>query len=142
MRKTWVPSLDREDALEEGVATHSSSLAWRIPMVRGAWWVMVHGVARVRHSRAIKHSIDKRHIERFLIDGQVIRRGGVWVSEASVSEGLTGGFVVAGSLSVAHGLSRPMACGIFLDQGSNLSPLHWHVDSESVGHQGSLLNSL
>ena len=27
-----------EDPLEEGMATHSSILAWRIPMGRGAWW--------------------------------------------------------------------------------------------------------
>ena len=27
----WVPSLGREDPLEEGTATHSSVLAWRIP---------------------------------------------------------------------------------------------------------------
>ena len=30
-------SADWEDALEEGMATHSSILAWRIPMDRGAW---------------------------------------------------------------------------------------------------------
>ena len=30
---------------EEGMATHSSMLAWRIPMDRGAWWATVHGVA-------------------------------------------------------------------------------------------------
>ena len=29
--ETWVPSLDQEDPLEEGIATHSSILAWRIP---------------------------------------------------------------------------------------------------------------
>ena len=34
-----------EDPLDEGVATHSSILAWRIPMDRGAWWATVHGVA-------------------------------------------------------------------------------------------------
>ena len=34
-----------EDPLEEGMATHSSILAWRIPMNRGAWWATVHGVA-------------------------------------------------------------------------------------------------
>ena len=28
------------------MATHSSILAWRIPMDRGAWWVTVHGVAQ------------------------------------------------------------------------------------------------
>ena len=31
MRETWVPSLGWEDPLEEGMATHSSVLAWRIP---------------------------------------------------------------------------------------------------------------
>ena len=31
MQETWVQSLDREDPLEEGMATHSSILAWRIP---------------------------------------------------------------------------------------------------------------
>ena len=37
-------SLGREDPLEEGVATHSSILAWRISMDRGVWWATVHGV--------------------------------------------------------------------------------------------------
>ena len=31
VQETWVRSLDREDPLEEGMATHSSILAWRIP---------------------------------------------------------------------------------------------------------------
>ena len=31
MQETWVRSLDQEDPLEKGMATHSSSLAWRIP---------------------------------------------------------------------------------------------------------------
>ena len=31
----WIPG--REDPLEEGMATHSSILPWRIPMDRGAW---------------------------------------------------------------------------------------------------------
>ena len=41
-----VQSLGREDALEEGMATHSSILAWRIPMDRGAWPATVHGVTK------------------------------------------------------------------------------------------------
>ena len=45
MRETWVRSLAWEDPLEEGMATQSSILAWRIPMVKGAWWATVHGVA-------------------------------------------------------------------------------------------------
>ena len=31
MYETWVRSLNREDPLEEGIATHSGILAWRIP---------------------------------------------------------------------------------------------------------------
>ena len=31
MQEMWVPSLGGEDSLEEGMATHSSILAWRIP---------------------------------------------------------------------------------------------------------------
>ena len=31
MQETWVQSLDQEDPLEKGKATHSSILAWRIP---------------------------------------------------------------------------------------------------------------
>ena len=37
MQETWVRSLSWEDPLEEGMATHSSILAWRIPMGRGDW---------------------------------------------------------------------------------------------------------
>ena len=37
MPETWVRSLDWEDPLEEGVVTHSSILAWRIPRDKGAW---------------------------------------------------------------------------------------------------------
>ena len=33
MRETWVVSLGWEDTLEEGMATHSSILAWRIPWI-------------------------------------------------------------------------------------------------------------
>ena len=46
--ETWVQSPCWEDSLEEGMETHSSILAWRIPMDRGAWWAMVHGVVKSR----------------------------------------------------------------------------------------------
>ena len=46
MRETWVQSLGWEAPLEEGMATHSSILAWRIPMDKGAWQAAVHGVAK------------------------------------------------------------------------------------------------
>ena len=46
MLETWVLSLGWEEPLEEGIATHSSILAWRIPMDRGAWQATVHGTAK------------------------------------------------------------------------------------------------
>ena len=45
MRETWIRPLGWEDALEESMTTHSSILAWRISMDRGAWWATVHSVA-------------------------------------------------------------------------------------------------
>ena len=46
MWETGVRSLGWEDSLEEGLATHSSILTWRIPMGRGAWRATVHVVAK------------------------------------------------------------------------------------------------
>ena len=46
MWETWVQYLGWEDSLEEDKATHSSILAWRIPMDKGAWRVTVHGVTK------------------------------------------------------------------------------------------------
>ena len=47
--ETWIRSLGWEDPLEEGMATHSSILAWRILRDRGAWWATVHGVSKSQH---------------------------------------------------------------------------------------------
>ena len=44
---------------------------------------------------------------------------------------------LVGSVVVAPGLSSSMACGIFLDQGSNPCLLHWQVYSLPLSHQGS-----
>ena len=44
----WVRSLGGEDPLEEGTATQSSILAWRIFMDRGAWQATVHRVTKNR----------------------------------------------------------------------------------------------
>ena len=41
MQETLVQFLGQEDALQKGLATHSSILVWRIPMDRGAWWALV-----------------------------------------------------------------------------------------------------
>ena len=46
MGETQVQFLGQEDPLEKGMASHSSILALRIPMDRGAWRVTVHGIAQ------------------------------------------------------------------------------------------------
>ena len=46
MQEAWVLSLSWKDPLEEGMATLSSILAWRIPMDRGTWWATVHEVTK------------------------------------------------------------------------------------------------
>ena len=46
MQETCVQSLGWEDPLEEGMATHSSVLGWRIAKDRRAWWTTVHGVTK------------------------------------------------------------------------------------------------
>ena len=48
MLETWISSLDWENPLEEGMATHSSTYAWRIPMDREAWQAAVHGITKSR----------------------------------------------------------------------------------------------
>ena len=46
-----------EDPLEEGMETHSSILAWRIPMDRGAWRAIVHEVTKSQ-TRLSSHRVD------------------------------------------------------------------------------------
>ena len=41
--------------MEEGMATHSSILAWRKPMDRGARWATVHGVAELDRPEVAEH---------------------------------------------------------------------------------------
>ena len=49
MRETWVGSLGQEDSLEEGLATHSSILAWRIPWTEEPGGLQFMELQRVRH---------------------------------------------------------------------------------------------
>ena len=45
MQEAWVQPLGWEDPVEEGMATHSNILVWRMPTDRGAWRATVHGIA-------------------------------------------------------------------------------------------------
>ena len=78
MQETGVRSLGLEDPLEEGMATHSSILAWKIPMDRGAWWATVYEVresdtterlsVRARtHTHTHTHIIQHKYNQYFII---------------------------------------------------------------------------
>ena len=49
MRETQVRSLGQEDPLEKEMATHSSTLAWKIPWTEEIGWLLSMGLQRVRH---------------------------------------------------------------------------------------------
>ena len=51
-QETWVPSLNREDPLDKGKATHSSILARRIPWTEELGGLQSMGSQRVRHDGA------------------------------------------------------------------------------------------
>ena len=51
MWETWVQSLGWEDPLEEGMATHSSILAWKIPWIEELGGLHPMGSQRVRRDR-------------------------------------------------------------------------------------------
>ena len=49
VQETWVPSLGGEDPLEEGLAAHSSILAWRTPWTEEPGGAQSTGLPRVGH---------------------------------------------------------------------------------------------
>ena len=61
VQETWVQSLDWEYPLEEGMATHSSILAWRIPRTEEPSGLQSMGSRRVRHDWAHTPSGDPEY---------------------------------------------------------------------------------
>ena len=62
MWETWVRSLGREDPLEEGMATHSSILGWRIPRTEEPGGIQFMG------SQSQTQLSDLAHSRCFIID--------------------------------------------------------------------------
>ena len=50
MQESWVQSLDREEALEKEMATHSSILVWKIPWTEEPGGLQSMGSQRVGHN--------------------------------------------------------------------------------------------
>ena len=65
----WVQSLSREDPLEEGVATHSSILAWRIPQTEEpggpqSTWLQSMRITEATENACTLDKIEKNHIHK------------------------------------------------------------------------------
>ena len=52
--ETWVQSLGQKDPLEEGMATRSTVLAWRVPWTEELGGLQCMGLQRVRHDRLLR----------------------------------------------------------------------------------------
>ena len=62
MWETWVQSLGWEDPLEKEMATHSSTLAWKIPWTEEPGKPQSMGLQRVRHdSNFTFYPVDVSH---------------------------------------------------------------------------------
>ena len=55
--ETWVRSLDQEDSLEKEMATHSSTLAWKIPQMEKPGRLQSMGSQRVGHNLVVKQQL-------------------------------------------------------------------------------------
>ena len=74
--------------LENEMATHSSVLAWRIPMDRGAWWATVYGAAELdtTKQRTYIHTYSIRNILVYRIQKSLYSKWWWWFSHSVVSD--------------------------------------------------------
>ena len=86
IQETLVCSLGWDDPLEEGMATHSSILAWRIPVGRGAWPTADHRVAESRtwlsgeaHTQASISPVTRLSLKRLMVWGLVFLGQNSWL---------------------------------------------------------------
>ena len=68
MQETWVWSLGWEDPLEDGMATHSSTLVWKIPWTEEPGRLQFMGLQRVGHDWVTKHSTaQETYLEKYCL---------------------------------------------------------------------------
>ena len=104
-----VESLGWEYPLDESMATHSSIIAWRIPMDRGAWRAAVHGVPKswTRLSTGQHHFYSAYCYTALSFFFNIYFYLFIWLCQVSAA-----------------------ACGIwFPPKGMSLGPLHWSTES-------------
>ena len=69
----WVRSLGQENPLEEGMATHSSILAWKVPWTEEPDGLQSLGLQRVGHNWVTEHICTLRFLKAKKLEGSGIR---------------------------------------------------------------------
>ena len=75
MQETWVPSLGWEDPLEEGMATYSSILAWRIPWTEEPGGYGPQGRKELDMTEQLTHT-HRKHLVQSLASGSFPLKSG------------------------------------------------------------------
>ena len=63
VQETRIQSLGQEDPLEKGMATHSSTVAWKIPWTAEPGGLQFMGSQKIRHNYVTKHTTQKYSYE-------------------------------------------------------------------------------
>ena len=126
------------------MATHSSILAWRIPMDRGAWWTRVHGVAKSRKGLSDFHFSQQKLTQHFKAITCLVSQFSCLVSQLCptlcnpMNCCLSGSSVHRDSPGKNSGVGcHALLQGIFPIQGSNPGSLHCRWIFYYLSHQGS-----
>ena len=151
MWETWVWSLGWEDPLEEGMATHSSILAWKISMDREAWQATVHGVEKSR----TQLSTEEHGTYLNLLDGSFSFKSGFFMKQFKLQEKAMvphsstlawkipwmeepGGLQSMGSQRVGHDQVTSLSLFTFMHWRRKWQPTPVFLPGESQG-RGSLV---
>ena len=94
--ETWVRSLDWEEPLEEGMATHFSTFAWKIPWMEEPGRLQSMGSLRVGHDWATSHSLftfmhwrRKWQLTPVFLPGNPMDGGAWWAAVHGVAQSRT-----------------------------------------------------
>ena len=123
IQETWVWSLGWEDSLKEDMATHSSILAWGIPIDRVAWWDM--GSQRVGHDCATKRARAHTHIYTYIYPD---RHWEFWIIKKWASPGRTNSITEGRDAWLQYmRMSCPWKCwgGSILNTQDKQLPCRW-----------------
>ena len=142
--ETWIQSLGWKDPLEEGMTTHSSILAWRIPMDRGAWWATVHRVSKsqtwLQLSRG--HRTRESTVTHSLLNSQWpaewTEHGESGVCSTKIEVNYTGRLQSMESLRVRHNWATSLSLFTFMHWRRKWQPTPVFLPGQSQG-QGSLV---